>query len=211
MAITSGLVRIDLRYTFLAQRCETTSYWSPGGAAWIAVNAAQGAEAWWNNIKNNWRALVPDSTVQSFDSVFFEEIGGGGEYGEFAIPTAERSGTRDATGLGGFLPAYVAVGARMTVTTHATRPGQKRFPFATELDNDEGVVGAAFLTLVEALAGQYSAPMTLGAPVLAGTLTPQVVHFPTVPDPTQRQQEIVGFVLNEFFTSQVSRRPGHGS
>lgn len=210
MAITSGLVRIDLRYTFLAQRCETTSFWSPGGAAWLTVNAAQGAEAWWNNCKDRWRALLVPVGSSVFDSVFFEEIGGGGEYGEFAIPTDERDGTRDETGFGNFLPAYVAVGCRLTVTTHATRPGQKRFPFAGEGDNNDGMVGAGFLALCAELGDFYSAPATLGAPVLAGTLTPQVVHFPTVADPTQRQQEAAGYVLRSSFTSQVSRRPGHG-
>lgn len=211
MAITSGLVRVDLRYTFLAQRCETTSFWSPGGAAWLTANAAQGAEAWWNNCKDRWRALFPSDAGNVFDSVFFEEIGGGGEYGEFAIPTDERGGTRDGTGAGGFLPPYAAVGCRLTVTTHATRPGQKRFPFALEGDNDNGNVEAGFLALCADLGDFYSAPATLGAPVLAGTLTPQIVHFPTVPDPTQRQQEAVGYVLNAAFTSQVSRRVGHGS
>lgn len=211
MAITSGLVRVDLRYAFLGQRCETTSFWSPGGAAWLTVNAAQGAEAWWNNCKDRWRALVSPSAGNVFDSVFFEEIGGGGQYGEFAIPTGERQGTRDDTGLGNYLPAYVAVGCRLTVTTHDTRPGQKRFPFGLEGDNVDGDVQSAFLLLCADLGDFYSAPATLGSPVLAGTLTPQVVHFPTAADPTQRQQEAVGYVLRTSFTSQVSRRPGHGS
>lgn len=211
MAITSGLVRIDLRYTFLAQRCETTSFWSPGGAAWVTVNAAQGAEAWWNNCKDRWRALAFNTPDITFDSVFFEEVGGGGEYGEFAIPADERSGSRDGTGLGDLLPPYVAVGCRLTVTTHATRPGQKRFPFALEADNSNGIVLSSFFALAGALGEFYSSPATLGAPVLAGTLTPQVVHFPTVSDPAQRQQEAAGYVLNSYFTSQVSRRVGHGS
>lgn len=210
MAIISGLVRIDLRYTFLGQKCETTSYWSPGGLAWEAVNAAQGAEAWWNNCKNNWRALYPVGSANTFDSVFFEEVGGGEQYGEYAIPGAERNGTRVTTGMGDFLPAYVAVGCRLTVTTHATRPGQKRFPFAVEGDNVDGRVGVGFLALVANLGDFYSSPATLGAPVALGTLTPQVVHLPTTSAPTLVQQECVGYVLNAMFTSQVSRRPGHG-
>lgn len=211
MAITSGLVSIILRYTFLAQRCETTSYWSPGGAVWLTANAAQGAEAWWNEVKDEWRALFPASSDVSMDSVFFQEIGGGLEYGEYAIPVGERLGTRSASGLGDFLPAYVAVGCRLSVTTRTTRPGQKRFPFALEGDNVNGRVGDDFLALCATIAALYSTPLIMGAPVATGTLTPQVVHFPTVARPTQTQQEAVGYVLNGFFTSQVSRRPGHGS
>lgn len=211
MAITSGLVRVDLRYTFLAQQCETTSFWAPGGGAFLTVNAAQVGEAWWNNCKDRWRALAPAADWVVFNSVFVEEVGGGGEYGEYAIPTAEIYGLRDYGELGDMLPAYVAVGCKLTVTTHATRPGQKRFPFAFEGDNVNGVVGDDLLALCDDLGDFYSAPATLGAPVLAGTLTPQVVHFPTVADPTQRQQEAVGYVLRHTFTSQVSRRPGHGS
>lgn len=211
MAITSGLVQILLRYTFLGQRCETTSYWSPGGAVWLTANAAQGAEAWWNEVKDEWRALYPSSSDVSMDSVFFQEIGGGLEYGEYAIPTGERLGTRVATGLGDFLPAYVAVGCRLSVTTRVTRPGQKRFPFALEGDNVNGRVGDAFLALCASVAALYSTPLIMGAPVATGTLTPQIARFDRATGTLEAQQEAVGYVLNGFFTSQVSRRPGHGS
>src|SRR5664279_3094651 len=156
MAITSGLVKVILRYTFLSQKCETIGYYAPGGAAWLTANAAQAAQAWWNDVKTAWRAIVPNSSDALFDSVFFEEVGGGLQYGEYAIPAGEVFGTRVATGLGDFMPAYVAVGCRLSVTTRATRPGQKRFPFAMEGDNVNGVVQAPFLALIETLSGHYS-------------------------------------------------------
>lgn len=210
MAITSGLVNIILRYTFLAQQCQTGSYWSPGGAVWLTANAAQGAEAWWNEVKDEWRATVPDTAEATFDSVFFQEIGGGLEYGEYAVPVGERRGTRSGTGFSTFLPPYVAVGCRLSVTTRVTRPGQKRFPFAGEIDNASGVVDPAFLALVAPVAALYSTPLIMGAPVATGTLTPQVARFDPVDDHLVAQQEAVGFVLRGTFTSQVSRRPGHG-
>lgn len=211
MAITSGLVEIILRYTFLGQKCETPSYWSPGGAAWVTANATQGAEAWWNEVKTVWRAMAVTSGSLTFDSVFFQEIGGGLEYGEYAVPSGEREGTRDGASLGAFLPAYVAVGCRLSVTTRATRPGQKRFPFPTEADNNDGHVEAAYLSLVAAVAEKYSTPLIMGAPVATGTLTPQVAGFTGSPPTLRAQQEAVGYVLNGLFTSQVSRRPGHGA
>jgi hypothetical protein len=145
------------------------------------------------------------------DSVFFQEIGGGLQYGEYAIPPGERLGTRSATGLGDFMPAYVAVGCRLSVTTRSTRPGQKRFPFALEGDNVNGRVGDAFLTLCGAVAALYSTPLIMGSPVATGTLTPQIVRFNKDDGSLVAQQEAVGYVLNGSFTSQVSRRPGHGS
>lgn len=210
MAIVSGLVSVILRYTFLAQRCETTSYYAPGGAVWLTANATQGAEAWWNEVKTAWRGLVPETAEATFDSVFFQEIGGGEEYGEYAVPVGERLGTREPVDFGSFLPAYVAVGCRLSVTTRLTRPGQKRFPFAGEGDNAAGAVSTEFLSLCAAVAEKYSTPLIMGAPVATGTLTPQVVHLPDDTDPVLHQQEAVGYVLRGTFTSQVSRRPGHG-
>jgi hypothetical protein len=154
--------------------------------------------------------MVPPSDAASFDSVFFQEIGGGTQYGEFAVPDGERLGTRSGGPFGDFMPPYVAVGVRQVVTTHATRPGQKRFPFATEADNAGGIVQAAFLSLCSNLAAQYTSPATLGSPVAAGTLTPQVARFDPDSHALLAQQETVGAVINTFFTSQVSRRVGHG-
>jgi len=211
MPITSNLAKIVIRFRHLGQQCENVGYYEPAGAAWLLANGTQGAEAYWDNIKDRWRALYTDDSETVTTSVLFEEIGGALSFGEFAVPTEEQHGTRESVGLGDYLPAYVAVGIRLSVSTRATRPGQKRIAFATESDNAAGIVDPAFLTLVEDAADIWSTNLVLGAPVLAGALVPLVVHFPTTEDPDQRQQEVVGHVVNDVFTSQVSRRPGHGT
>ena len=211
MPITANIVRITLRYKFLGQNCQTAREFHPVGAAWLTADPLGAAEAWWNHVKAAWRALALTTSDISFESVLFEEIdGGGGGFAEFAVPTAERAGTRGG-GLGDLLPPYVAVGCKLTVATRATRPGQMRLPFAAENDNVNGVVQNAYLALANSLADLYDTTITLGAPVATGNLQPLVVRREGDPPLITASQPIVGHVLNGFFTSQVSRRVGHGS
>ena len=212
MAITGDALNIILRYTMLGQKCQTGQIYTPGGAAFLTANCDAVGAAWWANVMTEWRALIIDDETQfTFDSVVVEELNGSLGLGEFAIPIGERSGTRDGTGYGGLMPPYCAVGVRLTVATRATRPGQKRFPGLTEADVDGNIVGAEFLGLVEDLTVHYDQNITLGAPVALGTLTPKIVHFPTVNKPAYAEQDVQGHVINPNITSQVSRRYGHGS
>lgn len=212
MAITGDRVEIKLRYTWLSQKCETVQSYTPGGAAFITANADAVGEAWWNNVKDPWRALVgPDVTVVTFDSVVVEEFNGSGGLGEFAIPAGERLGTR--TGMTLIEPAasYNAVGVRLSVPTRATRPGQKRFPVFYESDLERQVLAAAYLALIPALADKYSTTLTLGAPVALGSLTPIIVSEDPVTGAETARQDVTGHVINPDLTTQVSRRKGHGS
>jgi hypothetical protein len=211
MPITAGVVKITLRYTLMGQRCQTMRTFRPVGAAWLTADAAQGAEAWWNHVKAAWRALSITGSSFTFQSVLFEEVGAGQGFGEYAVPTAEQGGTRAAGTLGQYLPPFNAVGVKFTVGTRATRPGQMRVPGPTEGDNSDGNVSAAFIALVDALADVYDTPITLGAPVALGTLQPLVVTFSADGSIVLEDQDIIGHVTNPVFTSQVSRRPGHGN
>jgi hypothetical protein len=211
MAITAGIVRITLRMTWLSQQVQTARDYEPIGAAWLTADAIQGAEAWWNHVKAAWRALAITAPIATFNSVLFEEQGGGGGFAEYAIPVAEQQGTRAAGTLGDFMPAFTAVGCKLTVATRATRPGQMRIPFAAEGDNSVGLVQPAFVALCNTLADLYDTQITLGAPVATGNLQPLVVTRQGSPPVIIDSQPIVGHVINPFFTSQVSRRPGHGS
>lgn len=212
MAITGDALLINLRYTFLGQKCQTGQFYTPGGAAFITANADGVGEAWWNNVKDVWRAMVWNNVALfSFDSVLVEEFDGSGGLGEFAIPAEERAGTRSIeVGTGDYLPSYCAVGVRLTVPTRATRPGQKRIPGLLEVDVSQNIVGAEFIGLVEDLIEKYDTTITLGAPVALGTLTPKIVHRDAAGTITA-QQDVAGHVINSFVTSQVSRRRGHGS
>lgn len=212
MAITGDALLMRLRYTLLGQNCETDQFYTPGGAAFITANCDGVAEAWWNDVKDAWRALLVSTAVDTrFVSVVCEEYNGSGGLGEYAIPTAESDGTRIVALNDELMPSYVALGVRLTVPTRLTRPGQKRFPFLVENDVFLNQVDASYLTLAEDVAVKYSSTITLGAPVALGTLTPIVVHFPTVAEPTEHHQDVAGYVINPYVTSQVSRRRGHGS
>lgn len=212
MAITGSKLLVRLRYTFLGQKCETDQVYTPGGAAFITANCDAVGEAWWNDVKTDWRALIdPIGGDFTFDSVVVEEMDGSLGLGEFAIPTGERVGTRAAGDPGDFMPSYCAVGVRLTVPTRLTRPGQKRFPGLLETDVYRNTVGGEFLALVEDVVVHYSATITLGAPVALGTLTPKILHLATAEHPTPTEQDVAGFVINPDITTQVSRRKGHGS
>lgn len=212
MAITGDALLITLRYTLLGQNCQTAQFYTPGGAAFVTANCDAVGEAWWNDVKTAWRALAPisDPNVR-FISVLVEEFDGSGGLGEFAIPSSEQLGTRSLSAGYDLMPSYCALGCRLTVPTRTTRPGQKRFPFLVETDVSLNVIGAAYLALANTLAGKYSATITLGAPVALGTLTPKICSRDPADGHIVASQDVSGFVLNSFITSQVSRRYGHGS
>lgn len=211
MAITGNLLEIIVRYSFLNQQMETVQFYKPGGGAFLTATPAGVGEAYWNDVKTAWRALVPSSSDAIFQTVFVKEYNGGGAYGEFAVPPGEVFGTRSATGLGDFMPPYVAAAVRLSVATNITRPGQKRFPFALEGDNVNGKIQPAFQALVNAVAAKYSSNIILGAPVATGVLIPQVVRKAGSPAAPSTWQDVVGAVLNQNFSTQNSRKFGHGS
>lgn len=212
MAITSENLEIILRYTHLGQKMETVRTYRAVGAAFLTASPAGVGEAWWNDVKAAWRGVCASGYGNVFDSVFVREIGGGLAYGEYAIPTAERTGTRASGTLGDGMPSYVAVGCKLTVGTGVTRPGQMRIPFLADADTLSNDVAPAFLTLCQTLAAKYSSVITLGSPVATGTLTPQVIRYTkTVPPAVEARQDINGYLLNSKVTSQVSRRAGRGT
>lgn len=209
MAITAGVVRITLIGTVAGQVWNSVQYFSPGGAAWLTADAAAGAQAWWDNVKTVWRALVPAASTFTFTSVRFEEIGAGLAFGEYAIPVGESLGTRVGTTTD-FLPPFVAAGIRLTVGSRVTRPGQKRIPGALEEDTNGVTWTAAQVTRLNALADAYDTNLTLGAPVALGTLTPLVVRLAPDGLSVVASQSVIGHLVNSNVSSQVSRKIGHG-
>lgn len=211
MAFSATYIEIALRYVFLGQRCQTARVYRWDGAAVAAASPTQVGEAWWNHYKAAWRGLCLNSAGDvRFATVFVREVGGGLAYGEYAVPTAEQTGTRAGTSTG-YLPSYAAVGCKLTVSSGVTRPGQMRIPFALEEDQTNNVVQAGFLALAANLANLYDTPATLGAPVATGVLYPSVVTYGVDNNTVTAGQDIVGHLLNGFLTSQVSRRVGHGT
>lgn len=212
MALIGSEVRVHFRYTYLGQQNQNIQSYICQGAAWATATMDNLLEALWNDYKARLRALTSTSAaVGTWDSLLGEEIGGGLQFAEFPIPTAERVGTRAAGDDGDWVSGIMAVGFRQTVATRLTRPGQKRFPFLREGDLAGNALMASVITLYTPVATAFSNPSALGIPVLGGALQPIVVHEPGMRDPVRRIQDVTGFVLNSNVTSQVSRKAGHGS
>lgn len=211
MALVDAHIALILRYTYLDQQCENVFMYFTEGAVFVGVNAVQVAQAWWDNVKGDIRALAPDSlSVNRFTSVVCRNLVDGGELGEYAIPEDEQAGTRPLGESEIMLAGTLAGAIRLTVGNTSTRPGQKRFPWLIQTDVIGNDLGADYFGLLEAVGAHIDQPLTLGSPVVAGVLQPvvggtEVGGFPTV------YQDVVGHVTNPYVSSQVSRKKGHGS
>ena len=168
--------------------------------------AAHYAQGWWNHVKTGYRALAATGQGDCFKSVKVSELGNpAGEYGEYAIPAGEQSGTRTNPTDADNVPPFLAAGVRLTVATRATRPGQKRFPFLMQQDTASGTLGSAFSALVNTLMTTMVANMTLGAPAAGVVLVPNVVSL-NADGSIRASQLITGFAINPYITSQNSRK-----
>lgn len=210
MSLVDAHIELALRYTYLDQECENVYRYFTEGAVFLGVNAVQVAEAWWNDVKAVHRAIAWNvGAVNLFTSVFCRNLVDGGEYGEFAIPADEQVGLRDEAVPAELIPAFNAGGIRFTVGNTSTRPGQKRYPFLSNIDVLNNQLTATYLGLLEDIGAHMDQPLTLGSPVVAGVLQPVVggtvvAGFPTV------YQDIIGHITNPYATSQVSRKRGRG-
>jgi len=168
-------------------------------------------EAFWNDIKTLLRGIASTSTaVNTFDSLYGEEIGGGNSYAEYAVPVAERAGTLAAGDDGEWVSGLMSVGSKMVVGTHNTRPGQKRLPFLREGDITGNLLTAAAVAKFDPVFAIWSEAHILGAPVATGSLFPEIGGTRIAGVPTV-WQDVVGRLTNTDITSQVSRKKGRGA
>lgn len=211
MSITSEVIKVQVRGLLMGQRVENIQWYVPTGAAFLTAEAAGVAEAYWNDIKTLWRGFHVASPADTTLSVFVSEPGSDGAYGEYAIPTGEQQGTRDATGAGQLLPPTNSVGVRLTVASRVTRPGQKRFWGVWEGDNEYGVLQPALYAAADALAVKFSDNITLGSPVATGVLIPVIVHNDPITGEYVSRQEVVGHAVSTYISTQNSRKFGRGA
>lgn len=210
MAIQTGS-KVSVTLTTGAYNLTQMMVWSYNVLEIIGTpTAADYATAWWNHVKTAYRALAATGNGAVFRSVKVLELGNRtGEYGEYAIPSGEQTGTRTNPSDADADAPFVAAGVRLTVAARYTRPGQKRFPFLMQQDTANGVVGAAYSALLVTLMNVMVANITLGAPAAGVVLVPNVVGLN--PDGTIRASQLVtGYAINPYTTSQVSRKFGRG-
>jgi len=168
------------------------------------------AQAWWNDVKAVYRGLAYTSYVTPFQSVRIRQLDDpAGVYAEYSIPAAEQGGTRTISGSDDFMPPFAACGVRFTVGSRVTRPGQKRLPFVTEVDQNAGVLQTAFLALVETWAAHMQAPMVLGAPAALTEIHYEIMRVDASGVPIAAQ-EVLGHVINANVTTQNTRKIGRG-
>jgi hypothetical protein len=211
MALATGsLVEIVVDMSTYGQQTlnvwqyEITSYVGSGGAAGIA-------EAYWNQVKTPYRALCVTTGLRVFNSVTVRELNNPtGALATFSIPDAEQDGTRAAGTLGAFMPVFVAVGARLTVSSRVTRSGQKRFPFMTEGDVESNLISPTFTGLVENVLDEAVGTFLLGTPAALDELQ-TVVCRKDATGAVTAHQPVQGYIINPYATSQNTRKIGRGS
>lgn len=211
MPVTGGHLKVTLRYTYLAQKCENVQFYRLTGTAFATATVLGVLEAYWNDIKDTFRSVFPAlESVGTIDSILGDEVGGGLGFAEFSIPPDERVGTRSFGDGADALNSFSAIGARLTVGSRVTRPGQKRFPMLREIDVTRNELTPAILDLYDPVFDKFAELITLGAPVATGVMQPEVGKsvasgFPSV------FQDVTGKVVNSNVTSQVSRKIGRGA
>ena len=212
MAILSPYIKVTLRGVILGQQWEVGQWYRTNGAAFLTATPEGVGEAWWNDVQADLRDFVPYALQLTLNSVFVEEPGSTGAYGEYPIPAGMRYGMRgnptDQSST--LLPPFVAAGIRQTVGSRITRPGQKRFPGLLEGDITNGTLTAGTITVLNDVGAKWSSAIILGAPVATGTLTPVVVQTASLLGPVIIAQDVTGYLTAQEPTSQVSRKVGRG-
>lgn len=175
------------------------------------VTPVQLAEGWWNHVKTAYRGIYPVNFATVFSSIRLRELNNPvGDYAEFDVPVAERTGTRSNLTQSERMPPFTATGVRLVVGSRATRPGQKRFANLAEGDQIDGNITGTALSSVTALMGVMTTTLTLGAPAATVTLFPIVTRKNGTGD-VIASQDITGFIVNQRITSQNTRKYGRGS
>ena len=207
--INDTLVEIVLDQMFFGQNMLNVFQYEvhpPTGA----IDPVSLGNAWWNDIKASMRAFALAGGAGVFRSVKVRELNNPtGDYGEYAIPAGESSGTRSAPEQANALPIFNAASLRLVVGTRTTRPGHKRVGYLLEEDNSGGVLGSAFQVLMASFGVIVSNDMTLGVPALLTVLNPIICRKDATGAVTAHQP-VTGFIVNTNITSQNTRKPGRG-
>jgi len=173
-------------------------------------NIVNYAEAWWNHVKDEYRAIPAAQYDTAFLNIHAVEADNlTGEAGDFPIPAGERAGTRSNQSTT-FSPSFLAAGAKLNVATRATRSGQKRFYGLVEADVTDGILQSAVVTAIGALLSVMTSTLTLGAPALGGGLRCVVARKDAVSGLVTATQNVTGFSVNPQVTTQNTRKIGRG-
>lgn len=211
MAITATDIKISVRGKYLGQLVQVVQWYRPTGAAFLTADPEDVGEAFWNDIKTLWRLCMYPTVDNVTQSILVQEPGASGAYGEFPIPAGEQQGNRSGSPTGNTMPPFVATASRLTVSTRATRPGQKRIWGVHEDDSVNGVLQAGLKTAIGNLMAKFSGGITLGAPVATGVLWAEIVRLDKATGAILARQDVKGFLVSDYVTTQNSRKYSRGS
>lgn len=211
MALAAGDIKVTFRGLWTGQVWNNVQWYRVEGIGALTINASQLGEALWNDVKVDYRACMEIGAGPTFEDILLQEPGAAGAYGTYAIPTAEKPGTRTIAVSGTALPPSNAAGFRLTVGSRVTRPGQKRIVGATEFDSTGASWEAGYLSLIDTLAAHWATPLVMGAPAVGVSLHPEIVRYDQVAKVIVARQDVTGYVVNSRPTTQVSRKWGRGS
>ena len=211
MTIAAGsLIEITLNQFFQAQQVLNVFQYEviiwPG-----TVSADNAAEGWWNFVKGSYRALAQGAYGSVFKTVRIRELNNPtGDFAEHDLPPADQAGTRAPPTQAEALPIFNAAGVRLVVGTRATRSGQKRFTYLAESDQNASTIQTSFTTPLATLMGILTNRMVLGVPALTVDLQPIVCRKDASGQVTAHQN-VTGFLINTYITTQNPRTYGRGA
>jgi len=211
MPVTTGHLQVAIRGLYLGQQVEVVQWYRLNGAAFLTATVLGVLEAYWNNIKDDWRAFHINGADDRTISLFGREPGTGGAYAEFPIPTGERQGTRDGAVLGDWMPPMNATGIKLVVGSGVTRPGAKRLWGMVEGDQNKGALGAGIVAAANVAATIFANTIILGSPVATGEMQGEIVRLDPDTGLVSASQDVTGFIVKPNVTTQNSRKIGRGA
>lgn len=171
----------------------------------LTISAATIAQVWWEDCNDVIRNLQTEELLHI--RVTCRNLDNPADYGEYLIPLADQPGLNPSSDA---MPRQDAVGVTFRGETVDTRPGSKRICGVPEAQSGEwGLLVPAYLSLVEDYAAHMSSQINSLTP--AFVLDPVIVGFPNDDRPVRVENNIVGYTINPYVTTQNTRKIGRGA
>ena len=208
MAITGGSVlRLTLVQNYMAQEVLNVFY-AKQTAGSSSDSPATVVDGFWQDIKAAWRAVMPDTDDMLITKIVLEDLVTPFDYYEYVVPTSEQRGTRSYTGA--LLNSFSAASIKIVVPTRATRPGGKRISGLTEDVVDRQNLVSSYITLLNTLFAALATGWAATSPG-SGSYAVGVYGYGRPASSSPTFQQMSGYLVSPYVSSQVSRKIGRGA
>lgn len=171
----------------------------------LTISPATIAQFWWNDCKTVIKNLQTNDLLHI--RVTCKNLENPADYGEYLIPVGEQPGTNSS---GDTQARQAAIGITFRGETVLTRPGGKRIAGIPEAASaDWGSLVPSFITAAVDYGDHMIAQLNSLTP--AFVLVPVIVGFPNDDRPARVENDINGYVINPYITSQNTRKIGRGA